>query len=152
MTELQDQNDKKLRIASFRFGLIAEFVTGVRLHYGEKERLLNEKAAREYDIPFSIRNHVSRSSLEKWILDYKKAGYRIEGLYPSERSDKGKTRALSDSIKIAIKELKKDSPELKGPAVINLLKHKKLIAPDERINSSTLYSILIMDPVLKQFI
>jgi putative transposase len=138
MNESQDENDKKLRIASFRFGLISEFVTGVRLHYGEKERLLNEKAGRKYDIPFSIRDQISRSTLEKWILDYKKSGYRLEGLYPNERSDKGKTRTLSDSIKLAIKELKRESPQLKGPAIIKLLKHKKLIAPDERINPSTL--------------
>ena len=137
-----DENEKKLKVASFRFGLISEFVTGVRLVYGEKEKLLNEKLKRSYDIPFSLRNRLSRSSLEKWIVDYKKAGYRIDGLYPQERSDKGKTRALSSSLKLAIKELKRETPHLKGPALIACLRHKKLIGADEHINFSTLYRYL----------
>ena len=60
-----DENEKKLKIGSFRFGLISEFVTGVRLVYGEKEKLLNEKLKRSYDIPFSTRNRLARSTLEK---------------------------------------------------------------------------------------
>jgi transposase InsO family protein len=134
-----NDGDKKMQIATFRFGLISEFVTGVRLHYGEKERLLKDKLAREYDVPFSARSRLSRSTLEKWICDYKKAGYRIEGLYPQRRSDKGLSRSLSSSLRLAIKELKKESPDLKVPALITCLRHKKLIGADERINSSTLY-------------
>jgi transposase InsO family protein len=142
MNENQDQNEKKLKIATFRFGLISEFVTGVRLNYGEKESLINAKLARKYDIPFSHKDRISRSTIEKWVVDYKKAGYRLEGLYPIERSDKGTTRALSCSLKLAIKELMKESPHLKGPALITCLRHKKLIANDEHINSSTLYRYL----------
>ena len=81
--------DKKLAIATFRFGLISEFVTGVRLIYGDKEKLIKEKISRRYDIPFSNEKTISRSSLEKWIVEYKKAGFRIEGLYPKYRSDRG---------------------------------------------------------------
>jgi len=136
------QNEKNLKIATFRFGLISEFVTGVRLQYGEKERLFNEKLGRQYDIPFCGRSKLSRSTLEKWIVDYKKAGYRIEGLHPVVRSDKGSTRALSSSLKLAIQELKKESPHLKGPALIMCLRHKKLIAEGEQINFSTLYRFL----------
>lgn len=137
-----NDDDKKLKIATFRFGLISEFVTGVRLGFGEKEKLLKEKLSRSYDIPFSPRNVISRSSLEKWIVAYKKAGYRIEGLYPQSRSDKGVSRALSSHLKLAIKELKKEQPDLKAPALITCLRQKKLIGSDEHINSSTLYRYL----------
>jgi len=148
MNEDEVQNEKRLKIATFRFGLISEFVTGVRLHYGDKEKLIQAKLVRSYDIPFSQRNKLSRSTLEKWVLDYKKAGYRIEGLYPVERSDKGKTRALSSSLKLAIQELKKESPHLKGPALITCLRHKKLIGDDEHINSSTLYRYLKQEELM----
>jgi transposase InsO family protein len=137
-----NDEDRKLKIATFRFGLISEFVTGVKLVYGEKERLLKEKASRSYDIPFSDRGIISRSSIEKWILDYKKSGYRIEGLYPKYRKDKGATRVLSSDLKLAIKELKKELPSLKAPALITCLKQKKLISVDEEINLSTLYRYL----------
>ena len=113
-----NDDDKKLKVATFRFGLISEFVTGVRLGYGEKEKLIKEKVARSYDIPLSDRNLISRSTLEKWITDYRKAGYRIEGLYPQDRADKGVVRSLSSSLKLAIKELRKEQPNLKVPAMI----------------------------------
>ncbi len=137
-----NENEKKLKIATFRFGLISEFVTGAKLAYGEKEKLLQQKIERSYDVPFSNRSVVSRSTIEKWVCDYKKSGYRLEGLYPHERNDKGQNRALSNSLKLAIKELKTERPNLKAPALILLLKHKKLIAADERINLSTLYRYL----------
>jgi putative transposase len=136
------EDEKKLKVATFRFGLISEFVTGVRLGYGEKEKLINEKLTRSYDIPFSDRGKISRSTLEKWINDYKKAAYRIEGLYPQSRSDKGVVRSLSTSLKLAVKELKKEQPDLKVPAIITCLRHKKLIGADEYVSSTSLYRYL----------
>lgn len=134
--------EKKLQIGTFRFGLISEFVTGVRLGYGDKEELINQKLSRSYNIPFSKKDKICRSTLEKWIVDYKKAGYRIEGLYPQTRTDKGMIRSFSSSLMLAIKEVKKEHPELKAPALIKHLRHKKLIEADERINLSTLYRYL----------
>lgn len=142
-------SDKKLAIATFRFGLISEFVTGVRLVYGEKEKLIKEKIARRYDIPYSTWKTISRSSLEKWVVEYKKFGYRIEGLYPKYRSDRGESRALSSSLRLAIKELKKEQPDLKAPALIICLKHKKLIAENEILNPSTLYRYLKSEELTK---
>lgn len=136
------EDEKKLKIATFRFGLISEFVTGVRLQYGEKEKLIKEKILRGYDVPFSVGDRVARSTLEKWICDYKKAGYRLEGLMPKERADKGKTRALSDHIKLAIKEIRKEEPQIHLPAMLKKLRHKKLIAQDEVLTSSTVHRYL----------
>ena len=133
------ENDKNLQIATFKFGVISEFVTGMRLEYGDKERLIKEKLARSYAVPYSIRDRIARSTIEKWICDYKKAGFRLEGLYPKERKDKGKARSLSDTIKLAIKEIKKEDPHLQLAAIITALRHRKLIAADEVINASTVY-------------
>ncbi len=58
-------------------------------------------------------------------------------------------RALSSSLRLAIKELKKESPDLKVPALITCLRHKKLIGADERINSSTLYRYLHSEELTK---
>jgi putative transposase len=137
-----NDDEKRLKIGTFRFGIISEFVTGVRLGYGDKEKLLKEKVSRSYDIPFSSRNKISRATIEKWIYRYKKAGYRIEGLYAQVRSDKGKQRSLSSELKLAIKELKKEDSRLKAPALLKCLRHKKLIANDEHVAMSTLYRYL----------
>ena len=32
-------NEQKMEIATFRFGIISDFVTGTELSYGEKEKL-----------------------------------------------------------------------------------------------------------------
>jgi len=143
------EREKKLQIATFRFGIISEFVTGVRLEYGEKERLIREKIGRTYEVPFSkTRTRVARSTVEYWINQYKKAGFRLEGLEPKRRSDKGSARAISPSLKLAIKELKKEEPAIKVPAIINRLRHKKLIGPDEDLNPSTIYRYLAAEELL----
>ena len=45
------EKERKLQIATFRFGVISDFVGGARLHRGEKERLLTEKSERIWEIP-----------------------------------------------------------------------------------------------------
>ena len=143
------EREKKLQIATFRFGIISEFVTGVRLEYGDKERFMREKTSRTYEVPFSKnRTRVARSTIDKWVCDYKKAGFRLEGLEPKGRSDKGKSRAISPSLKLAIKELKKEEPDIKVPAIVNRLRHKKLIAHDEVLNPSTIYRYLAAEQLV----
>ncbi len=46
----------------FRYGIIAEFVGATRLERGERETLLREKCARKWQIPFSSRTRLSRST------------------------------------------------------------------------------------------
>ena len=47
-----DEEQKK-QVAVFRFGVIADFVTGGELDRGQRKRLFAEKCARKWDIPFS---------------------------------------------------------------------------------------------------
>lgn len=131
-----------MKIATFKFGIIADFVTGVRLSYGEKAELLREKASKQYQIPYSNSSRLSEATIKKWILDYKKAGNRIEGLMPKDRKDKGVYRSLDISIQMAIKEIKKEKDHLTGIALIEELKHRKYLAPNETLNLSVLYRFL----------
>lgn len=134
--------EKKRALATFRFGLIAEFVTGVKLNYGDKSRLLNEKAARTYQIPFSKRTTIKRGTLMEWINDYKKAGFNLDGLYPKSRSDKGAYKRIDVKLRLAIKEIKTQNPSYTMPTVIEILKQRKLIDVNETINLSSLYRFI----------
>lgn len=134
-----EEQSKKIKIATFRFGLIADFVNGSRLDYGEKEKLLLEKVGKQYAIPFSSSQRIAKSTIEKWVQDYKRGGYRLESLYPKSRKDKGEIRSVPTHIKLAVKELKKENPSLTLPSIITALKHKKLIGADEKVNLSSLY-------------
>jgi len=143
------KDDKNMEIATFRFGVIADFVTGVHLDYGDKERLIREKLCRRYKIPYSHKTRITRSTLMNWVTDYKKAGCRIEGLMPRTRKDKGDYRSLDASLQLAIKEIKREKPKLTGPALITELKHKKVIGSADQISLSVLYRFLEAENLLK---
>lgn len=88
-----DEEQKK-QVAVFRFGVIADFVTGARLSRTERRRLLVEKCARKWVIPFSPR--IGQSTLRDWIRCYEAGGRRLEALYPKDRSDSGKSRRIDE--------------------------------------------------------
>lgn len=113
MTEQQ-----KKEIAVFRFGVIGEFVTGAALEYGEKERLLQQKCARKWTIPYSGRTRLSRSTLLGWIRQY---NGRIESLYPKDRSDQGKPRTFDEEIASQIISLRLDKPDATVDTLIESL-------------------------------
>ena len=101
------ENQKK-EIAVFRFGVIGEFVTGVQLNYGEKERLIHDKCDRKWMIPHSGRTSLSRSTILGWVRQY---NGRLESLYPKDRSDHGKTRAFDDDTASLIIKLRVDKKD-----------------------------------------
>jgi len=133
---------RKNEIATFRFGVIAEFVTGVLFTRGEKERLLRQKAERRYLIPCSGRTRVARETMLKWVRDYERGGKELSSLGPKTRADKGSYRKLEPAIRLSIKEILKDSPAANIPALIRELKHRKVLSSDVEINRATLYRYL----------
>jgi putative transposase len=54
------ERERKMQIATFRFGVISDFVGGARLSRGERERLLGEKSERSWEIPGTGRTRISR--------------------------------------------------------------------------------------------
>lgn len=136
--------DKELamKVATFRFGIISEFVTGVRLKYGEKERLLAEKAVRSYEIPGSVQTRISRSVMLTWIAAYRKGGLRIEALCPKEREDKGHFRTLATPVRMEIKRLKLENSYYTVPVILKKLRLAKVITADEAINKATIYRFI----------
>jgi putative transposase len=87
-------DEQKKQLAIFRFGVISDFVSPARLGWGERARLIQEKCARSWQIPFSQRTRLSPATLHSWIRAYEKSGQQIESLYPHSRSDRGQARAL----------------------------------------------------------
>ena len=137
-----EHSDLAMKVATFRFGIIADFVTGVRLGYGEKERLLLDKTVRTYEIPGSTQTRVSRATMLSWITAYRKGGYRIEALCPRQRSDKGSFRCLDTTLRMAIKNLKEENPYYTVPVIIKKLRLAKIIGPDDPVNKANIYRFL----------
>ena len=136
--------DEKLKqeIANFRFSIIGDFVTGVRLSRGEREKIMREKAERKYDVPGSHRTRVSKGTIEFWIAKYRAAGNNSSGLLPMTRHDKGESKTLSLSLRMALRDLKQENPDYTLPTLIAKLREKRLLEPDEILNSSTCYRFL----------
>lgn len=131
--------DLAMAVATFRFGVIADFVTGARLGYGERERLLREKCARSYDIPGSTKTTVSRATIMQWVKLYRASGRQLEALRPKRRSDRGSYRRLDQTLRTAIRELKAENPDYTLPVMLNKLRHRHVIAPGDKLNTATLY-------------
>ena len=73
----------------------------------------NQCAQRHYD-----GRHYSASTLEKWYYRYQRLGY--EGLYSRPRRDRGKSQALSQTLREQLRKLRLEHPRL---SVTSLLRH-----------------------------
>jgi putative transposase len=132
----------KKRIAVFRFGVIADFVGGRSIGWGETERLMRDKCARKWQIPGSPRTSISESTLKEWISRYKISGNKLESLYPRDRSDKGKPRAIEEELAAGLIRLRKERPEVSLPVFINEARERRIILPGMHIPYATLYRFL----------
>ena len=134
--------DQKLEIAVFRFGVIHDLVGGVRLAPGEKERLIREKCERKWSIPYSTKTRVARTTIRRWAKLYQDSGGRIESLYPKGRSDRGKSRSLDGETGLSLLELRKRLPEAPITVIIEKMKHQGLVSPGVRLTTATVYRFL----------
>lgn len=135
------EQDKK-QVAAFRFGVICDLVNGVQLASGEQEQLIREKCARKWQIPFSNKTRISRSTVLRWMRLYKNSNGRLESLYPAARSDRGKSRALDQDTALALVELRRQMPKATVKQLIEQMHQRGLVGPDTRLSASTVYRFL----------
>src|SRR4030067_637304 len=81
--------EKKEKIALFRFGVISRLLW-VKEDERQQEALLREITSTAWEIPFSNRTALGRSTVLEWLKKYRDSGGSIESLLPQQRSDKGK--------------------------------------------------------------
>jgi transposase len=134
--------EMKKRVGVFRYGLISDFVNGRTFGWGEVDRLMREKCAQQWEIPGSMRTSVSESTLKEWIQRYQHSGGKLESLYPQDRSDKGKSRAISEEVASGIVRLRKELPNTPLPALLEEARSRKIIIPSEEFSYSALYRFL----------
>ena len=123
-----DEEQKK-QVAVFRFGVIADFVTGARLPRADRCRLLAQKCARKWNIPFSHRTRIGRSTLRDWIARYHAGGQKLEALYPKDRSDSGKSRSIDAETAANLVQLRKEMPQAPVAAIIEAMHRRRLVSP-----------------------
>ena len=55
--------DEKMQVAVFRFSVIGDFVNGTQMSRAERRRLMREKCARKWPIPFSAKTRITRGTI-----------------------------------------------------------------------------------------
>jgi len=133
--------DTKKEIAVFRFGVIADLVGGRKLLRGEKEQILKEKTSSQWDIPFSTRSHVSRTTILSWIRAYESGGRRLESLYPEERKDKGRSRVMDEEAIAELIQFKKDRMGVPLPVLLKEARAKGILPSRHMVSYATIYRI-----------
>jgi len=134
--------DQKKEVSVFRFGVISDFVSGSHLERGEQERLLMEKGKRKWSIPYSSRTRLTRSTILRWIKRYKDSSGNLESLYPSDRSDWGRSRGIDEETSLALIALRKELPKVTVPFLIEKMNERGLVSPGVDLNRSTVYRFL----------
>ena len=135
-------NDLALKVATFRFGVISDFVGGARLEHGDKERLLQSKSGMKYEIPGSKRTRVSRATIILWIATYKAGGSQLEALKPRTRADKGTYKGLDSALCMAVRRLKNEDCRMTVPVILQKLRHAHEIDAQTNINLTSIYRFI----------
>jgi len=134
--------DEKIEVAVFRYGVINDFVNGSQMTRAEKRRLLREKCARKWNIPFSAKTRISKSTVRRWSRLYRKSNGNLTSLYPGSRSDKGKSRSMDEDTCCAIIRLRREMPDATAVRLIAAMTRRRLITPGIELSLSNLYRFL----------
>lgn len=121
-------DNEKNEIALFRYGLIAELVSG-SAKYQNRNEYFRTKALNS---PFNVGNKtfkVSEKTIERWFYTYKRLGF--EALKPRNRNDSGKTRKLDDEILAVIEQYITNHPRMPATMIYEALISNHYITIDE---------------------
>jgi len=134
-------DDEKMQVAVFRFGVISDFVNGIEMTKFERRKLFTDKCERKWQIPFSTKTSISKNTMLRWIKLYKGQGH-LKTLYPANRCDKGKPRALDADTSLSLIRLRQEMQEATVVRLIDEMNRRQLVTPGIQLNSSTVYRFL----------
>lgn len=119
-------NEIKDEIALFRYGIIADAVSGA--YTGSLKEFFKAKAGSYKFIDDTYRN-VSAETIERWYYAYKKG--KFEAIKPKGRNDCGRYRKLDDEALNVIKHYVENHPRLPATAIYEELIANGYITKDE---------------------
>ena len=134
--------EEKEQVATFRFGVICDLVTVDQMNLGEQERLIRDKCARKWQIPFSTKSRISRSTILRWVRVYRQSGGQLQSLHPADRSDRGQSRSLDEDTCLALIRLRKELPKAAVKKLIEQMQLRRLVGPGIKLRPTTVYRFL----------
>ena len=127
--------DEKTRqaIALKRFSVISPIVSG---KVKNNREYFQELSKTPVDMPYHGMRLYHYKTFESWLYDYYR--YGLDGLTPGFRSDKGKSRKITEEIGDKIKQLRTENPKVPITILYERLVSEKIINPLE-ISRPTVY-------------
>src|SRR5262245_27989744 len=122
----QVRAERARAIGLFRYSLIRE-AADRRLSTKQRGRLVRALAEREHEGPFGQPVRVSRTTIDRWIRDWRRGGF--DALVPNPRRVQPRTPAEVLELAAA---LKKEVPSRTAVQVAAILRAHCGWAPDER--------------------
>ena len=144
------QEKQKIDVAVFRYSVIHEFVGGINMEYGEKQKLLKDKCARKWVIPFSGKTSISQSTILRWIRLYEDSGGRLESLYPQERSDRGQQRSLDEETCLELTQMRQEFPDETVPFIVKKMKERGLVLQNKDLPLTTIYRFFHQNNLMRK--
>ena len=137
---MEDQEHRQ-KVALFRFGILGPLISRANLSRGELERMVRDITAKEWEVPGGQRSRIGRSTLLRWLKDYRQAGNRIEALEPRGRRDRGSTRFIDPELELTLINLRKELPQATLPVLLTVARQRAILAPDARLSAASLYRL-----------
>ena len=134
--------DERQQIAVFRFQVIGDLVGNAELSPGEQERLIREKCNRKWNMPFSSKTRLTRSTILRWMKLYRESGGKLDALVNQQRSDQGNSRVIDQEIGLALIRLRKELPKATVQGLIETMKKRKLVSPGLSLAPATVWRFL----------
>jgi putative transposase len=135
------QKKEREDVALFRFGVISDLVCS-RLELGELTERITEKSQQRWHIPCSGRTRISTSTIRRWVRLYEKSGRQLSSLYPTPRSDRGRSRRVDEETILSLVKLRKEMPGLPVVRLIEEMVKRNLCPCGLTISLATAYRIL----------
>lgn len=110
--------EKKNKIALFRYGFIAEIISGVYKNVNKAEYFRQKGSVKCID-PYGKEITVSPTTLERWYYSYKKYGF--DGLLPRDRTDCGRSRKIDGEVIEIINHYVRNYPRMPATAIYEAL-------------------------------
>ena len=134
--------EQKKKIAMFRFGVIAALVGRTDLQRGEREQLIAKLSSQSWDIPFSGKSFVRRSTIRAWLQCYQQGGGRLESLFPKDREDEGRSRSIDAETELSLVTLKQELKAASLPVLLRVARQRKVLPVGFSASPQSVYRML----------
>ena len=133
------KHDDKQAIALWRLGVLGP-LTSARLTHGDRRHYLDEAAARTQERPNGSRVQLSARTIEAWYYAYRRGGF--QALFPRDREDRGRSRAICAEVAEMILRVKRERPRRSIRRIIRMLERARIVRAGE-LHRSSVHRLLV---------